>query len=767
MANNLGGIYSTGTVSVAALGTVITGVGTLWTTQAEQGDWFFANGNIGIINGTITNTQLNLEAPWTGGLLSGAAYRLLKMSWLRYEPAITQQRVREFITRIAAAGLYTFVEGAAPDPGDGVEGQWALKANTTPWKVWYYTGGVWVLQSDVAAGINPTGAWSSVTAYAKNDSVTLNGTSYIAKLANTNQTPPNATYWQVLSAQGIAGYTAGILMAYNATTTDADPGAGTFRLNNATPASATLAFIDNVQVGGGAVQGLMDLWDDSTSTVKGILRCQKVTDPLIWAEWQVTGSIVDGTGYRKVTLTSGAGSGAFTATDQFAFTFQRTGNTGSAGTNGTNGANYGGTSTTSLTIGTGSKVFTTQAGLAYLPGARVRASGATPTNYMEGVLTAYSGTSFTINVDRTGGSGTLAVWNFNVAGDVGSADFVTIRKFCYIATAGQTTFSGSDFFSRTLGYTAGFINVAVNGSLLAPMDFVATNGTSVVVAAPLSAGDVVFIDASLAYTPSDVLAISQNGADISDKVAFRSLLPNPGSLWGLTLSTAGASTSFGVALGFCTDSTNVRLMRLTGAFTKTTSAWAVGSGNGALDTGALSNTWYHVFIIMRIDTGVVDVLFSLSATAPTLPASYTLFRRIGSLKVESSQWRKFVQVGDDFIWDVPINDANGISPTGGVTVTLSVPIGLSVEADFNFVFSSTASGAFCTVHSLLITIQTAGVPTANYRVAPLTAASDVQAIVCKIYTNTSAQVRVQPGGTGTQTAYIVTYGWRDYRGRLG
>jgi hypothetical protein len=100
-----------------------------------------------------------------------------------------------------------------------------------------------------------------------------------------------------------------------------------------------------------------------------------------------------------------------------------TGTTGTAGTNGTNGTNgtgYAATSTTSLTIGTGSATFTTQSGLAYSAGARARASSSANTaNYMEGLVTSYSGTTLVINVDTTGGSGTLASWNINVAGNVG------------------------------------------------------------------------------------------------------------------------------------------------------------------------------------------------------------------------------------------------------------------------------------------------------------------------------------------------------------
>lgn len=84
-------------------------------------------------------------------------------------------------------------------------------------------------------------------------------------------------------------------------------------------------------------------------------------------------------------------------------------------------AGYAGTSVTSLTIGTGSKTLTTQAGLSYVVGSRVRvASSADPTKYMEGIITAYSTTSMTFTSDKTGGSGTIASWNLSIGGTAGS-----------------------------------------------------------------------------------------------------------------------------------------------------------------------------------------------------------------------------------------------------------------------------------------------------------------------------------------------------------
>jgi hypothetical protein len=80
------------------------------------------------------------------------------------------------------------------------------------------------------------------------------------------------------------------------------------------------------------------------------------------------------------------------------------------------------TSTSSVAIGTGSKVFTVQSGVPILPGATVRiASRANlTTNNMSGTVTAYSGTTLTVNVATTNGSGTYTDWNINIAGVQGA-----------------------------------------------------------------------------------------------------------------------------------------------------------------------------------------------------------------------------------------------------------------------------------------------------------------------------------------------------------
>lgn len=84
-------------------------------------------------------------------------------------------------------------------------------------------------------------------------------------------------------------------------------------------------------------------------------------------------------------------------------------------------ANLSGTSVTSVAIGTGTKIFTTQAGKSFNDGAWLLiTSDADETNYMHGQVTTYTGTTLTMNITNIGGSGTFADWTIRVSGTRGA-----------------------------------------------------------------------------------------------------------------------------------------------------------------------------------------------------------------------------------------------------------------------------------------------------------------------------------------------------------
>jgi hypothetical protein len=83
---------------------------------------------------------------------------------------------------------------------------------------------------------------------------------------------------------------------------------------------------------------------------------------------------------------------------------------------------WSGTSTTSLSIGTGSKTLTIQAGKSINIGMSVKIANSNDgTQWMFGDVTAYnSGTgSLTVNVTHTNGSGTIATWTVTMSGPEG------------------------------------------------------------------------------------------------------------------------------------------------------------------------------------------------------------------------------------------------------------------------------------------------------------------------------------------------------------
>ena len=162
----------------------------------------------------------------------------------------------------------------------------------------------------------------------------------------------------------------------------------------------------------------------------------------------------------------------------------------------------------------------------------------------------------------------------------------------------------------------------------------------------------------------------------------------PDALGGLNFANDATSplTVLDISAGACSDEGNTLTMRLASPITKTTSAWAVGTGNGMLDTGSVAaNFWYHVYLMERPDTSVVDVLMSLSitlggATAPVVTLS------IASPCVITSSIALNLQVGSTFQLST-----TGALPTGvtaGTTYYVtSNPTGTTIQ------FSASQGGA--------------------------------------------------------------------------
>lgn len=106
----------------------------------------------------------------------------------------------------------------------------------------------------------------------------------------------------------------------------------------------------------------------------------------------------------------------------------------------------------------------------------------------------------------------------------------------FTATAGQTTFTPSGT------YQVGFLNVIRNGSQLAPADYTATNGTTVVLNTAASLGDVVVIEV---YNLTSLTnALPSTGGTVTGATTFNSTVAVAGaSTFSSTVSINGANGS--------------------------------------------------------------------------------------------------------------------------------------------------------------------------------------------------------------------------------
>jgi len=111
----------------------------------------------------------------------------------------------------------------------------------------------------------------------------------------------------------------------------------------------------------------------------------------------------------------------------------------------------------------------------------------------------------------------------------GSSVNGTSRRFRYIATAGQTTFTGADSNGNTMAYDAGFVDVYLNGVRLDQTDYTATSGTSIVLASAAALNDELNIVAFGTFSVASINGVDIiNGTVSANKLAAGAAVSNIG-----------------------------------------------------------------------------------------------------------------------------------------------------------------------------------------------------------------------------------------------
>lgn len=147
-----------------------------------------------------------------------------------------------------------------------------------------------------------------------------------------------------------------------------------------------------------------------------------------------------------------------------------------------------------------------------------------------------SGTTLTFSAAPPTGTGNISVRYLGVpASNIANTAYRTVTEFT--ATSGQTTFN-------VPSYTVGYISVFRNGARLGASDFVATNGTTVVLTSAAAANDLIVTESF--YVSSVLNAIpSTPGSVVSSYIQTGVTLNSPiitGSTPQTTIYTSGSGT---------------------------------------------------------------------------------------------------------------------------------------------------------------------------------------------------------------------------------
>lgn len=223
---------------------------------------------------------------------------------------------------------------------------------------------------------------------------------------------------------------------------------------------------------------------------------------------------------------------------------------------------------------------------------------------------------------------------------------------------------------------------------------------------------------------------------------------------------ASAST-VQIASGRCRDSTNASDIINGGTLTADITA----SGANGLDAGAeAASTWYAVHIIDGPAVAVASLL-SLSPTAPTLPAGYTVFRRIGWVRNDGSQnFRPFTCEGRDRVRRYEYNASTraALSAVTGSVQNTFTTLSLAV-----FIPTTARRGFLELECDSLASDNYAEVQTNGSGLASGTAPERVQAPDAGVWTghvrvttNATQQIQYRTSSVSTSVTIIV-YAWEE------
>ena len=334
------------------------------------------------------------------------------------------------------------------------------------------------------------------------------------------------------------------------------------------------------------------------------------------------------------------------------------------------------------------------------------------------------------------------------------------QTYDYTATAGQTSFSGSDNNSQTLTYTdSAYIDVYQNGILLVPSDYTATTGTTVVLDTGATVSDTVQIIAYDVFSVADTVSASDGGSfggNVTVGGAFTSLgIDDNANATAITITSdenVGVGTTSPTNFGGTNLHVNHATTYASSLFQSNARTIQIlcSDANGVQSIGTRSN---HPLDITTNDNAKIKITANGEVTMPSQPAfSAQPTSDINNITGDATtaaltnvDYTEYFDVNADFNHDDGTNRGKFTAPVTG-----------KYYLGYTLCYSGTTSASTSGVHALSTSNRTYNNNFNPYNHANVGVNGNIVfSAICDMDANDTAHVTLYVNGNGAKVVDIL------------
>ena len=288
----------------------------------------------------------------------------------------------------------------------------------------------------------------------------------------------------------------------------------------------------------------------------------------------------------------------------------------------------------------------------------------------------------------------MKVYDGSAWANAGSSVNGTAQRYKFVATSGQTTFTGTDANGNTLTYDSGYIDVYLNGVHLDPSDYTATNGSSIVMGNATSTSDELYVVAFGTFNVASIDAGNISSGTLNDARLPTTISDKIITATSLTAKGDGSSADGKITLNCSQNSHGVAIQSPSHASAQSYTLilpTSVGTANQVLATNGSSTNQLSWIDATETKPTVANVSQTIApATATTINITGTNFVSIPQVDFINGSTGAVTRANTVSFTSATALSVNCTLATGNYYVRIENPDGNAGRSTNNIITVSTA-----------------------------------------------------------------------------